>query len=175
MNELTNDSRQNGNIVLEMDLGDPQIPIGWPNANNMERNLTKIICYLSTIRGIKEIKENSLDIAFCYRNAYFLALLVDGLGKLDKYIHICLPFDLELQDKQLDLAQNICIKTMGMYESLQLFVNDDARNSICIYFRVDVEDEHLTKTIKRGLNDSIAAHNFFIDKFMMMGLRNFKI
>lgn len=175
MNELTNDSRQNDNIVLEMDLGNPQIPIAWPNANNMERNLTKIICCLSTIRGVKEIEKYDGYFLFCYRKAYFLAFPVEGCGDLDRFIHITLIFDVNLENKHLDLARDICFKTMVEYESLRVHVNDDAHKTITIHFMADYEDKRLAKIIKRGLNDSIAAHNFFIDKLMMMDSRNFKI
>lgn len=139
----------------------------------MERNLSKIIECLSTIKGIKEIKEDNGYLVFGYRNAYFLALLVDGYGNLDRFIHITLNFDMGLEDKQLDLARNICFEIMVKYESLRLFINDDAYNSICIHFMADFEDKLLAKTIKRHLNDSIEAHKFFIDNFMMMDSRNF--
>lgn len=141
----------------------------------MERSLSKINECLSTIKGVKEITEDNGYIVFYYRKAYFLGFFVEGCGKLDRGIHITLNFDLGLDDKQFDLARNICLETMLKYESLRLFINDDAYNSICIHFMVDYEDEHLAKTIKRHLNDSIAARNSFIDSFLMMNPYDFSL
>lgn len=138
----------------------------------MERSMSKIIECLSTIKGVKEIKEDNGYLVFCYRNAFFLAFLVDGYGKLDQYIHITLNFDMEIEDKQLDLARNICLEAMVKYESLRLFINNDTYNSICIHFMADIEDKLLAKKIKRHLNDSIEAHEFFIDNFMMKDSAN---
>ncbi len=138
----------------------------------MEQNLSEIIECLSTIQGVKEIREYDGYIVFCYRRAYFLALFVDGHGKLERGIHITLNFDMGLDDNQMDLAHNSCLETMLEYESLRLFINDDAYNSICIHFMADYEDKLQAKTIKRNLNDSIEAHNFFINHFMMMDSSN---
>lgn len=138
----------------------------------MERNLSKIIECLSTIKGVKEIRDDDGYIVFCYRRAYFLAFFVDGCGKLDRGIHITLNFDIGLDDIQMDLARKTCFEIMLKYESLRLFINNDAYNSICIHFMADYEDKLLAKTIKRNLNDSVEAHKFFIDYFMMMDSRN---
>ena len=72
----------------------------------------------------------------------------------------------------MDLARKTCFEIMLKYESLRLFINNDAYNSICIHFMADYEDKLLAKTIKRNLNDSVEAHKFFIDYFMMMDSRN---
>lgn len=139
----------------------------------MERCLSKINECLSTIEGVKEIREDNGYIVFCYRKACFLGFLVDGYGKLDHGIHITLNFDLGLDDNQFELARNICLATMMKYESLRIFINDDIYNSICIHFMVDYEEEHFAKIIKRHLNDSIAAHNSFIDSFLMLDPHNY--
>lgn len=43
----------------------------------------------------------------------------------------------------------------------------DGYNSICIHLKADCMDNQLAKAIKQVLDDSIDAHKFFIDNFMM--------
>lgn len=141
----------------------------------MEQRISKAIECLSSIEGIAEIEEDNGYIVFCYRHAYFLCFFVEGCGIWDEYLYITLNFDIQLEADQLELARDICFKKMGEYESLLLFINDDAYNSICISFKSDYKEKRLAKAIRQRLNDSIEAHNCFIDHLLMMDTRNLNL